>query len=237
MWDELTVNRRSAHYGMPVYRSILFRARHRNRAIVGAQSEQISVNQADRGIFSGAQPHSAFRHCIQHGLNIRWRTSNHLKNIARRSLLLQCFSEFLEQANILDGYHRLISKRLKKFDFRGGEGAYFSATCAKIANEFPCLRSGHIQDTAPAASGTYRREIVLRAAVRNMERPMLAYPAILWLINTDFDACNGYGTKMSSHNHTCHPRGVAAPRHQSHKLARRSQRWHQGLAARQSASG
>src|SRR5262245_31259599 len=29
-----------------------------------------------------------------------------------------------------------------------------------------------------------------------MERAMLAHPAILWLIDTDLDAANGYGTKM-----------------------------------------
>ena len=31
---------------------------------------------------------------------------------------------------------------------------------------------------------------------------MLAHPAKLWLINTDLDAANGYGTKMSPRNHT-----------------------------------
>ena len=31
---------------------------------------------------------------------------------------------------------------------------------------------------------------------------MLAHPAILWLINTDLDAANGYGTKMSPRNHS-----------------------------------
>ena len=30
---------------------------------------------------------------------------------------------------------------------------------------------------------------------------MLAYPAKLWLINTDLDAADGYGTKMSPRNH------------------------------------
>ena len=29
---------------------------------------------------------------------------------------------------------------------------------------------------------------------------MLAHPAILWLINTDLDTANGYGTKMSPRN-------------------------------------
>ena len=82
----------------------------------GTQSQQISVNQANRGIFRGAQPHSAFRYGIQHGLNIRWRTSDHLKNIARRRLLLQCFSESLEQPNVLDSDHRLIGKGFEKRD-------------------------------------------------------------------------------------------------------------------------
>ena len=31
---------------------------------------------------------------------------------------------------------------------------------------------------------------------------MLAHPAIPWLINTDLDAANGYGTKMSPRNHS-----------------------------------
>ena len=31
---------------------------------------------------------------------------------------------------------------------------------------------------------------------------MLAHPAILWLINTDLDAGDGYGTKMSPRNHS-----------------------------------
>ena len=30
---------------------------------------------------------------------------------------------------------------------------------------------------------------------------MLAHPAIPWFINTDLDAANGYGTKMSPRNH------------------------------------
>ena len=30
---------------------------------------------------------------------------------------------------------------------------------------------------------------------------MLAHPAKLWLIDTDLDAANGYGTKMSPRNH------------------------------------
>ena len=31
---------------------------------------------------------------------------------------------------------------------------------------------------------------------------MLAHPVLPWLINTDLDAANGYGTKMSPRNHS-----------------------------------
>ena len=48
-----------------------------------------------------------------------------------------------------------------------------------------------------------------------MKRAVLAHPAKLWLINTDFSVANGYGTKMSPRNHSVRPRGVAVPRHQS----------------------
>ena len=49
-------------------------------------------------------------------------------------------------------------------------------------------------------TGTYVREIVLRADIGNMERAVLAHPAKLWFINTDLDADNGYRTKMSPRN-------------------------------------
>ena len=47
-----------------------------------------------------------------------------------------------------------------------------------------------------SAEGTQRWEIVLRADVGNVERAMLAHPAKMRLINTDFDAANmGTGPK------------------------------------------
>ena len=53
---------------------------------------------------------------------------------------------------------------------------------------------------------------------------MLAHPAKLWLINTDLDAGNGYRDQNEPAKPDCSPRGVAAPRHQSHKPAPRSRR-------------
>src|SRR5262245_2774808 len=63
-------------------------------------------------------------------------------------------------------------------------------------------RSG--QEGAPATTGgIHHLSSVLHTNVGNVERAVLAHPAILWLINTDLDAAhgNGYWTKMRPRNH------------------------------------
>src|SRR5262249_33879635 len=57
------------------------------------------------------------------------------------------------------------------------------------------------QEGAIAPNETRHWEIGLRAHVRNMERAMLANPAMVWLINIDLDAANRDGTKMSPRRH------------------------------------
>src|SRR4029077_9226071 len=54
----------------------------------------------------------------------------------------------------------------------------------------------------PANDGTQHWKIALHADVGNVERAVLAHPANLWLINTEFEASNGYGTKMGPHSHS-----------------------------------
>ena len=65
----------------------------------------------------------------------------------------------------------------------------------------PLLTKGNGQEGAPAAESAYW-EIVLLADVGNVERAMLTHPAKLWVINTDLNAADGYGTKMSPRNHS-----------------------------------
>ena len=43
-----------------------------------------------------------------------------------------------------------------------------------------------------ARRGPHCRELVLGANVRNVEGTVLAYPAILWFINTDFSASESF---------------------------------------------
>src|SRR5262249_54929831 len=136
-------------------------------------------------------------------------TGDHPQYLARRSLLFQSLSklavtgtEFIKQPHILDRDNSLISEGFKELDLRRGEGAHLDATRGQYPNKFPLLTKGGGQIGAPAAGGTYHREIFLGADIRNVERAMLAHPAILQPFNTDLDECNGYGAKMSPRNHT-----------------------------------
>src|SRR5262249_6807398 len=94
---------------------------------------------------------------------------------------------------------RLVGKGFQKLDLRRGEGTYLGATCGQVSNEFPLLAKGNRQEGTPAAADP-ELEFVPLADVGNVERAMLAHPAILWRIDTDLDAANGYGTKMSPWN-------------------------------------
>ncbi len=47
-----------------------------------------------------------------------------------------------------------------------------------------------------ATGGIHHLNIVLLTDIGNVERAMLIYPALPWLIHTDLDADGGYGTKM-----------------------------------------
>ena len=66
--NKLTVNDSAPHYRQPVDWSILFRPRHWNSSIVGAQSEQASLNEANRCVFRGAQSYCTLCHGIEYGL-------------------------------------------------------------------------------------------------------------------------------------------------------------------------
>ena len=108
----------------------------------------------------------------------------------RISLVAVCCSkrllEFLETAARSRWRSRLIGESFEQLDLRRGEGAHLDATCGQYTNEFPLLAKGNGQKVRNA-SGTQPWEIVLRADIGNVQRAMLADPAILWFINADLD--------------------------------------------------
>src|SRR5262249_18155156 len=126
---------------------------------------------------------------------------DHSENFARRGLLLQRFLELVEQSAVLNGDDSLIGKRFEQLDLRRSKRTNLHATRGQYSNELFLLtkRSGQVSVISDA--GTHGWEIVLLLGVANVKRAMLAYPVNVWLINTDFDAANWYGTKMSPSNH------------------------------------
>ena len=59
--------------------------------------------------------------------------------------------QFFEQADVLDGDHRLVGEGFEELDLRRGEGAHLGATRVQCSNEFPLLTKGNSQEGAQAA--------------------------------------------------------------------------------------
>src|SRR5215468_10065694 len=89
--------------------------------------EPIVDDTIDESVQRLAQARCMLRDRIQHRLNIGRRTCNDAQNLTRRGLLLQRLLEFLEQPDILDCDHRLISESFDQSDLAVGELASFGA--------------------------------------------------------------------------------------------------------------
>src|SRR5262245_41653632 len=67
------------------------------------------------------QPYVRLDKCIQHGLQIESRATDDLKHIGGGGLLLQAFTQLIEQSGILDGDDGLIGEALDQIDLPVGE--------------------------------------------------------------------------------------------------------------------
>ena len=85
-----------------------------------------------------AQPRGTFGNSIEHRLKIRRRTGDDTQDFTRRRLLLQRLLEFLKQADVFDGDHRLVGESLKQLDLRRGEGTHLDATRVSAPMSSPC---------------------------------------------------------------------------------------------------
>src|SRR5262245_26177082 len=160
-----------------------------------------AVDTVNDGIGCFTQPGGILCDHIQDRLNIRRRAGDHTQDFARRGLLLQRFLELVEQSDVLNGDDSLIGKRFEQLDLCRSKRTNLHATRGQYSNELFLLTKRNGQVSMISDAGTHGWEIVLLLGVANVKRAMLAYPVNVWLINTDFDAANWYGTKMSPWNH------------------------------------
>src|SRR4029077_13846551 len=76
----------------------------------------ITFNPTDYRVRCVTQTCRAFRHGIQHRLDVCRRAGDNAKNLARRRLLLQRLSELLEQPHVLDCNYCLLGEGLDELD-------------------------------------------------------------------------------------------------------------------------
>src|SRR6266508_4167347 len=82
--------------------------------VAGHFALDVTFDAINLGINGITQSRGTFSNRIEHGPNIRRRTSNYAQDFTRGSLLFQCFGEFLEKPHIFDGDDGLIGKGFEK---------------------------------------------------------------------------------------------------------------------------
>ena len=155
----------------------------------------------DRNIGRSTNTSSILSNCIQNGLNVRRRAGDNTQDLARRRLLLQRLLEFLEQPHIFDRDHRLVGEGFQQLDLRRGERAHLNATCTNVPISSPLLTKGNESKSAPAC---WQNPSLGNRSARGRRERGACHARVSsdpWLINTDLDAANRYGTKMSPRNH------------------------------------
>src|SRR5215475_9425500 len=112
----------------------------------------VAFNATNRRVGRATKPRRIFRHGVEHRLDVCRRAGDDAQDFTRGSLLLQRFLEFLEQTDVLNGDHSLVSKSFEKLDLRRSEGAHFIATCDQRSDKFPLLTKWNSQIGTPAAN-------------------------------------------------------------------------------------
>ena len=101
--------------------------------VVGGKPQEFTIVLANVALFRSRKLHSIFDDCIEDRLHIGWGAADHAKNLARGRLLFQGFGQlfvailqFLQQADILDRYYRLVGKGCQQFNLLFGERLDFA---------------------------------------------------------------------------------------------------------------
>ena len=88
-------------------------------------------------------------HSIQHRLNIGRRAGDDTQDLTRRSLLLQRFLQLLEQPDVLERDHGLISEGFESLICVGVKGRTSVRRANQSSDEFPALPERNGQECAP----------------------------------------------------------------------------------------
>src|SRR5262249_40428372 len=107
-------------------------------------------------------------------LQIEGRAADHLEHVSGGSLLLKRFSQFGEQACVLDRDRGLVGKGLHQGDLRLREGSHLTAPNGDDSDQIclPKKRDGQ-HSAGPLVLKDYGREARLDGHIRNVHGPAL----------------------------------------------------------------
>ena len=99
------------------------------------QNHSVAIAEPQHHVIDPANPRRALDDGVEHRLHVRGRAADDAEHLGRCGLMLQrlaqfrvALAEFLEQAHVLDGDHRLVGEGFQKRDLLFGEWPYFGAT-------------------------------------------------------------------------------------------------------------
>ena len=104
-------------------------------SIIGGKLKMRTLRAKDTSHLRIAQTGGRRDQCIEHGLEIECRAADDLEHVGGGSLLLQGFTEFVEQTRVLDGDDRLRGEVLDQLDLLVGERADLLAEDADRADQ------------------------------------------------------------------------------------------------------
>ena len=113
------------------------------KSVLGHEMDEFAVEPEDRAKLCVAQSRRPFGDHVENRLQIGRRARDDAENVVGRGLLLQRFGERLvarlhlvEQANVLDGDHRLVGEGLQERNLLVAEGPDLGAPDNQYADGF-----------------------------------------------------------------------------------------------------
>src|SRR5262245_33266681 len=165
------------------------------------QDETVSIQPRDDRVAGVAQARRTRSDCVEHRLNIRRRAGNDAQDLTRRCLLFQGLFELIEQPDVLKSDDRLVSEGFEEFDLRRIEWRQLYSARSEMSYNFPSLAKRSVQDCTPVTAKIRQTNFGLIVDIRYMQCPVFAHPMEIRLINSDLNASDGNGAKMSAESH------------------------------------
>src|SRR5262249_23434813 len=107
--------------------------------VISSHRDQFTIIPKHDSVRRSAKIDGTAGNCLKYRLNVSCRTTDDLEHVGGGSLLLERFTQLVEQTRVLDGDDGLVSKILDQLDLLFGEGAHLLPVDNDSADEFGVL--------------------------------------------------------------------------------------------------